>query len=423
MSFSGFINSLRNMSHQSRENANADAEELPRTRGSPLVHTPFRTDGTDDDVPSLTRTDMNDATAPAQVNPVAVYDIPRPTTQSSNRNMVPPEDQVPLSELIGNAPHPLQRAGMASNASNASTAGSEEVIDVDMDTPTVHADDEGTAFKALNPQEWSNFVSDMSADPSSSTDPPVTPQVTPPAGLAADVEMTVSEASVMGYEHAPPATPRDLANSRRVEPGYSLRNIEVNRAAEAAFEAGAIDLDLMHAAKGHGKGGLRLVETLTSNSVAPSAPVRMDVDDNPGESPRDTSPESEFCAEDIWTRATAASRDTDGIVHETSEEVMGNSAPWPMSSLLPASSSWTSQPVLAGEPSPAGPAVDVWNSFASVDGHSQGTLTVTLNDRMQVAEQLYGAPHSIASTLEDPSALRSDYVSIISPPDPGYFTK
>ena len=102
---------------------------------------------------------------------------------------------------------------------------------------------------------------------------------------------------------------------------------------------------------------------------------------------------------------------------------MGNSAPWPMSSLLPASSSWTSQPVLDGEPSPAGPAVDVWNSFASVDGHSQGTLTVTLNDRMQVAEQLYGAPHSIASTLEDPSALRSDYVSIISPPDPGYFTK
>ena len=426
MSFSGFINSLRNVSHP--QNDNADAEELPRTRGSPLARTPataFRTDGTDDDVPGLTRTDMNDATAPAQVNPVAVYDIPRPTTQSNNRNMVPPEGQVPSSELIGNAPHPLQRAGMASNASNASTAGSEEVIDVDMDTPTVHADDEGTAFKALNPQEWSNFVSDMSADPSSSTDPPVAPQVTPPAGLAADVEMTVSEASVMGYEHAPPATPRDLANSRRVEPGYSLRNIEVNRAAEAAFEAGAIDLDLMHAAKGHGKGGLRLVETLASNSVAPSAPVRMDVDDNPGESPRDTSPESEFCAEDIWTRATAASRDTDGIVHETSEEVMGNSAPWPMSSLLPATSSWspTAQPAAAGEGTPPGPAVDVWNSFAAVDGHSQGTLTVTLNDQMQVAEQLYGAPHAITSTLEDPSALRSDYQSIISPPDPGMFTK
>ena len=426
MSFSGLINSIRNMSHP--QNDNADAEELPRTRGSPLARTPataFRTDGTDDDVPGLTRTDMNDATAPAQVNPVAVYDIPRPTTQSNNRNMVPPEGQVPSSELIGNAPHPLQRAGMASNASNASTAGSEEVIDVDMDTPTVHADDEGTAFKALNPQEWSNFVSDMSADPSSSTDPPVAPQVTPPAGLAADVEMTVSEASVMGYEHAPPATPRDLANSRRVEPGYSLRNIEVNRAAEAAFEAGAIDLDLMRAAKGHGKGGLRLVETLASNSVAPSAPVRMDLDDNPGESPRDTSPESEFCAEDIWTRATAASRDTDGIVHETSEEVMGNSAPWPMSSLLPATSSWspTAQPAAAGEGTPPGPAVDVWNSFAAVDGHSQGTLTVTLNDQMQVAEQLYGAPHAITSTLEDPSALRSDYQSIISPPDPGMFTK
>ena len=292
---------------------------------------------------------------------------------------------------------------------------------------TADADDEGTAFKALNRQDWDDFVSEMSATPSGSA------QVNPPESLAADVAMTIREASVVGYESAPPATIHDLASSQRIEEGYSTRNIEVNRAAEAAFEAGAVDIGLTHAAKGHGK-GLRLMETFTSRmafgSVAPASGtdgpdfVRMDVDDTPGETPRDNSPASEVYSND-WTRAAEGMGDNDGIVHETSQEVMGNSTPGPMSSLLPVTSSWTPSAQLdaTGDAPPTVPAVDMWNSFASVDGHSQGTLTVTLNDQMQVAEQLYCAPHSIASTLEDPSALRSDYLSIISPPDPGYFAK
>ena len=359
MSFSGLINSIRNMSH------------------------PQSTDGTD--VPGLARTDTDDVIAPPQDNPAAV-------------------------------------------SSAGSTAGSTATDDAE----------EGTAFKALDRQDWDNFVSEMRTDEvvEVAMDTPLgaptvrgpahaPTQVNPPENLATDVEMTILEASVVGFPGAPEATPRELANSRRVEEGYSVRNVEINRAAEAAFEAGAISADLMHAAKGHGK-GLHLMETLASSHVArASTPVAMDVDDGPDEIPRDHSSEPDLYSDGLWARANERSGDADGIVHETSEEVMGSFAPWPMSSLLPATSSWspTAQPAAAGEGTPPGPAVDVWNSFAAVDGHSQGTLTVTMNDQMQVAEQLYGAPHAITSTLEDPSALRSDYQSIISPPDPGMFTK
>ena len=196
MSFSGLINSIRNMSHP--QNDNADAEELPRTRGNPLARTPataFRTEGTDD-VPGLARTDTDDVIAPPQDNPAAA-------------------------------------------SSAGSTAGSTATDDAE----------ESTAFKALDRQDWDNFVSEMSTDEvvEVAMDTPLgaptvrgpahaPAQVNPPENLATDVEMTILEASVVGFPGAPEATPRELANSRRVEEGYSVRNVEINRAAEAAFE-------------------------------------------------------------------------------------------------------------------------------------------------------------------------------------------